>query len=338
MDSFGLPATSVQLPTGGLQVTGFRLQVDAATQPTRDSRSSPTRHQPLPLTTDHQPPANPRLSVVIVNYNTREDIRLCLTALRQSTLPAEVIVVDNASRDGSADMIRSEFPEVKLLTPNQNLWFCGGNNLGIRASSGDYVLMLNPDTIPQPDALRLMVDFLSVNPDYVGVTIQLRYPDGSLQPTCSTRRRYAHLLLEHSAFGWLLPGLRQRLHAVHVYADWDRSTERDVEAVPGSCTLMRREDARLDDHLLLYFPEDDLAERFAGRKWRFMTSSYIIHREKSVTRTWLANRLYFQDMLTFSAKYFGNARTVLLWLLTRPLLWGMALKWRFSTSPSDRSH
>jgi len=79
VDSFGLPATSVQLPTGGLQVTGFRLQVDAATQPTRDSRSSPTRHQPLPLTTDHQPPANPRLSVVIVNYNTREDVRLCLT-------------------------------------------------------------------------------------------------------------------------------------------------------------------------------------------------------------------------------------------------------------------
>ena len=88
--------------------------------------------------TSYQPSAKPYLSVIIVNYNTREDIRLCLTALRQSTQPAEVIVVDNASRDGSADMIRDEFPEVKLLTPNQNLWFCGGNNLGIRASSGDY--------------------------------------------------------------------------------------------------------------------------------------------------------------------------------------------------------
>ena len=167
MGSFGLPATSFQLPTGGLQVAGFRFQAGG-----EDAYSEPSA-------ISHQPLSKPRLSVVIVNYNTREDVRLCLSALRQSTLPTEVIVVDNASRDGSADMIRDEFPEVKLLTPNQNLWFCGGNNLGIRASSGEYVLMLNPDTIPQPDALRLMVDFLQAHPDYAGVTIQLRYPEAT---------------------------------------------------------------------------------------------------------------------------------------------------------------
>jgi GT2 family glycosyltransferase len=332
---------SYQLP-----VAGFRLQGD---QPPASSfqpdginpvptgavspDSSPiTNHQSLITSSSSLVTHHSSLSIVIVNYNTREDVRLCLNALRGSAYPAEVIVVDNASSDGSAAMIRAEFPEVKLLTPNHNLWYCGGNNLGIRASSGEYVLLLNPDTIPQPDALAIMMDFLTTHPDYAGVTIQLRYPDGSLQLTCSARRRYAHLLLEHSALGWLLPGLRRRLHAEHIYADWDRTTERDVEAVPGSCTLMRRADVLLDDRLLLYFPEDDLAERFAGRKWRFLTGSHIIHREKSVTRTWLASRIYFRDMLAFSAKYFGRPRTALLWLLTRPLLWAMALKRRLSAS------
>ncbi|HLU11049.1 MAG TPA: glycosyltransferase, partial [Oceanobacillus sp.] len=70
-----------------------------------------------------------KLSIIIVNYNTREDLRLCLTALRDCQPMPEVIVVDNASKDGSAEMVRDEFPQVTLLAPGRNTWFCGGNNL-----------------------------------------------------------------------------------------------------------------------------------------------------------------------------------------------------------------
>lgn len=272
-----------------------------------------------------------RLSAVIVSYNTRDDLRACLESLRAVTLPLEMIVVDNASTDGSAEMVRAEFPGVKLLAQTRNTWFCGGNNTGIRAAAGDYILLLNPDTVVQPGALESMVDFLDAHPDYTGVTVQLRYPDGTVQRTCSRAPTYADLLLEHTPLGWLFPGGRRRAAARRWYGEWSRDTDKDVEVLPGSC-LMRRRGFALDGDLRLYFPEDDLARRTPGAKNRFLASAVIIHREKSVTRTWLATKTYFRDMLIYARKHHGAARAALLWLLSRPLLWGMALKRKIITS------
>jgi GT2 family glycosyltransferase len=267
------------------------------------------------------------LSVVIVNYNTRDDLRLCLTALRQSQPAPEVIVVDNASSDGSREMVRAEFPEVTLIAPETNTWFCGGNNLGIQAAHGEYVLLLNPDTVPPPDALNVMVRFMDEHPDYAGATMQLRYPSGEIQRTCSRIPTYRYLLLTQTPLQWLLPGMRRKAQAWHWYEGWARDRDYDVEAVPGSCTLMRRSELWLDDNLLLYFPEDDLARRNAGRKFRFLASHSILHREKSATRTALATRIYFRDLMVYTHKHHGWARAALLWLLTRPLAWGLALRW-----------
>lgn len=288
---------------------------------------------------------HPRLSVVIVNYNTRDDLRACLTALAASQPPPEIIVVDNASSDGSADMVRAEFSAVTLLTPGRNLWFCGGNNLGIDAAHGEYVLLLNPDTVAPPDALARMVAAMDAQPDYAGMTVQLRYPDGQIQRTCSRIPTYTYLLLNHTPLGWLLPGLKQCVNAHHWYADWDRESSRAVEVVPGSCLLMRRADLRLDDHLLLYFPEDDLARRLAphpppaaptqaesgGEKSTFPTFYFaadiaIIHREKAATRTWTATRVYFRDLIVYTYTHHGMLAAALLWLLSRPLYWGMGVK------------
>ena len=153
----------------------------------------------------------PDLSVVIVSYNTRDLLRNCLHSLRQSEgLALEIIVVDNASTDGSADMARAEFPEAILLAQSLNTWFCAGNNIGIRAATSDVVLLLNPDTEVAPDALALMRRFLRQQPDCGGVTAQLRFPDGSIQRTCSRRTDYLHLLLGHSVLGYLLPSLEAR--------------------------------------------------------------------------------------------------------------------------------
>lgn len=271
------------------------------------------------------------LSVVIVNYNTREDLRACLTALHDCRPMPEVIVVDNASKDSSAAMVREYFPRVVLLTPGRNTWFCGGNNLGLAAAHGKYALLLNPDTVPPPGALGRMVQFMEANPAYAGVTVQLRYPSGDIQRTCSRIPTYTYLLLTQTVLRFLLIKTRSAAESFHWYDGWDRDTDYDVEAIPGSCTLMRRADIHLNDNLLLYFPEEDLARRAGtggdGRKFRFLASESILHREKSATRNASATRIYFRDMLVYTRAYHGIERAALLWLLSRPLAWGLAISW-----------
>ena len=188
----------------------------------------------------------------------------CRSLRASEGLELEVIVVDNASTDGSADMAREEFPEVRLLAQSINSWYCGGNNIGIEQASADYALLLNPDTEVAPDALALMLAFLRENPGYVGVTAQLIYPDGATQRTCARIPTFRHLLMSYSALGFLRPARKRALQKELTYGDWDRQDDRDVEAIPGSCTLMRREDLWLDDELLLYFPEETLARRLGG--------------------------------------------------------------------------
>ena len=268
----------------------------------------------------------PDLSVVIVNYNTRDLLRNCLLSLRQSIgISLEIIVVDNASSDGSIDMLRAEFPEAIALAQPQNTWYCGGNNIGISRASADFVLLLNPDTEVAPDALSLMLTFLRNNPRYAAVTAQMRYPDGDIQRTCSEVARWLNLLLDYSLLGYLLPTLRRRRHDAQFYADWDRRSDREVTVVPGSCTLMRRGDIRLDDELLLYFPEDLLAAQL-DRPSYFLAAAKIRHHEKSSTRSFFATRIFFRDLLVFCRKRFGRPRMLLLWLLSRPVYWMMWLK------------
>jgi N-acetylglucosaminyl-diphospho-decaprenol L-rhamnosyltransferase len=269
-----------------------------------------------------------QLSVVIVNYNAREDLRACLTALAQCQPTPEIIVVDNGSTDGSAEMCSEAFPDVVLLAPGRNLWFTGGNNLGVAVAHGEFVLLLNPDTLPTPAALRNMVMYAESHPDCAGVTVQLRYPDSAIQRTGSHVPTYRYLLLNHTPLGWLMRDEKTRVNALHWYAEWGRDTDCDIEVPPGSCLLARRVGLRMDDDLRLYFPEDDLARRSEGAKFRFLADTPVIHREKSVTKTWLATHTYFRDMLVYTRKHHGWPAMALLWLLSRPLLWGMAVKRR----------
>ena len=268
----------------------------------------------------------PDLSVIIVSYNTRDLLRACLSSLRASQgIALEVIVVDNASSDGSVEMTRQDFPEVILLAQTQNTWYCGGNNIGLDHATAEYALLLNPDTEVAPDALALMLDFLRRHPDYIGVTGQLRYPDGEIQRTGSEIPTYLSLLLDYTLLGYLLPGRRRRLHDALYYAKWDRRTDREIKVMPGSCTLMRRRDLRLDDDLLLYFPEDMLAARHGGKAW-YLSAARVTHHEKSSTSSFFAKSVFFRDMLVYCRKRFGMARMLLLWLLSRPVYGLMWLK------------
>lgn len=269
------------------------------------------------------PDSQPDLAVVIVNYNTRDLLHACLIALQASTIPLEIIVVDNHSRDGSAAMVARDFPSAKLLALDENTWFCGGNNRGIAAAKAPYVLMLNPDTEVAPGACETMLAVLKANPQLAGVTGRLVYPTGETQQTCSRLPNFPDLLIEHSLLR-LIPPLTESRRRARWYADWGRDTDRDVEVAPGSCVLLRREAAPLNGDLRLYFPEEDLAQRLQ-RPFRFVAGARIVHHEKASTRSWLATAVYFDDLMIYTHTYHGSLAAGLLWLFSRPLYAGMWL-------------
>jgi len=150
--------------------------------------------------------AAPDLSVIIVSWNVRDLLRACLRSVLASQLPLEVIVVDNASADGTAAMVAQEFPQVRLIANAENRGFTAGNNQGIALAQGRYVFFLNPDTVVVGDALRTMIAYLDAHDDVGVVGPQLRYGDGRLQSSC---RRFPTLwsaLFESTPLEWHWPG------------------------------------------------------------------------------------------------------------------------------------
>lgn len=138
--------------------------------------------------------SRPDVSVIVVSYNTREMLRGCLTAVeRSSDVSIELFVVDNSSRDGSADMVAADFPWVQLIRNPDNRGFAAANNIAIPRAAGRFILLLNPDTVVRPDAISTLARYLTANPD-VGICGPLVVnPDGSQQssgndtPPCSSR-------------------------------------------------------------------------------------------------------------------------------------------------------
>lgn len=121
-----------------------------------------------------------KLSIVIVNYNVKHYISQCLDSVFNSSLKdVEVIVVDNHSRDGSVEHIKSKYPEVKVIASNHNLGFARGNNLALRSIKSQYALLLNPDTILTTDVLQRSVDFMDANPKCGGLGVCMLNVDGT---------------------------------------------------------------------------------------------------------------------------------------------------------------
>jgi GT2 family glycosyltransferase len=127
----------------------------------------------------------PDLSILIINWNTHDLLANCLEAIQQNQegLDVEVIVVDNASTDGSQEMVQNRFPDVKLLENQENLGFARANNQGLRKSFGRYIMLLNSDTLLQPGALLAMVSFMDLHLNVGIVGAELLNGDGSLQPS-----------------------------------------------------------------------------------------------------------------------------------------------------------
>ena len=288
------------------------------------------------------------LAVIIVNWNVRDLLRRCLASLTRSArlggLTMTTIVVDNASRDGSADMVRAEFPDVRLVASERNLGFTAGNNLGLRALSEypennlpRYVLFLNPDTEIIGDALATMVRYLDAHPAVGIVGPQLCYPDGTVQ---SSRRRFPRLataffestLLQR---GWPRNGILRRYYM----ADMPDDAEQEVDWLVGACLLVRHaalaEVGGFDEGFFMYSEELDWCRRARAVGWRavYLPSAQVLHYEgKSSEQVIPARHIHFQaSKVRYFRKYHGRlaAEILRLFLLaTYVYQWGEeGVKW-----------
>ena len=221
------------------------------------------------------------VSVVVASWNTRDLLATCLTSLVDACCglvgPVEITVVDNASSDGSAAMLRERFPAVQLVTNRVNAGFAAATNQGIRLSRGRYVLLLNPDTTATRGFLQMLVSFLDVHPAVGAVGPRLVDKRGTDQVSC-------YPLPTVSREIWRLFHM-DRIHprARYPLGRWGAENPRSVESVQGACMLIRRSAldrvGLLDERFFVYTEEIDLSRRVLESGWQifWVPNAVIVH-------------------------------------------------------------
>jgi len=281
---------------------------------------------------------NPDLSVIIVNWNVRDLLRRCLESAigHQPSVVSEIIVVDNASTDGSVEMLRAAFPQVRLVANSTNRGFPAGNNQGLAVAQGRYVLLLNPDTEVLGDALASLVRFMDEHPDVGMVGPQLLNPDGSVQ---SSRRRFPTLMTAFVESTWLERWAPRALLRRYFVLDRPNDVTLDVDWITGAAMLARRavveQVGGMDEGFFMYSEELDWCRRIKAAGWRvvYHPAAQIVHHEgKSSEQAVPARHINFQrSKIRYFRKYHGPRVATVLRLYLLALYAGQlaleALKW-----------
>jgi hypothetical protein len=267
----------------------------------------------------------PKLSTLILSWNARETLRGCLRSYSETTggLDQEIIVVDNGSTDGSAEMVRAEFPSVTLIESRVNLGYAGGNNQAYAKSRGEYILLLNDDVVVPPGTVPALVHYLDTHPNAAGATCRLVNPDGT------TQRLYHRRLPGALDFlGSLLHtyGIapRNRWAKRYLMLDEDFLHEQTIEQTAGTCLLLRR--SAIDRSGGLFdaerFPillnDTDLAKRLRDANllvWLVPGVTLTHLRAQSTER--LDPYLFRRIFLTAVVLYFGKHGTLPEYLLAK---------------------
>lgn len=263
----------------------------------------------------------PDLSISIVSYKTRELLIDCLRSIYKNTykILLEIFVIDNNSKDNTVESVKKEFPEVNLISNKTNIGFTKANNLAIRQSKGNYVLLLNPDTIVLPGSLDVMVDYMRRYPKIGALGCKLLGPDGSLQMTCSRFPTFLICLIENTVLRKIFS--KSKILRKYRINDWNRDTIYDVDAIPGSCIMVKREIigeiGELDEHIFMYFESADWCYRIKQKGWRicFIPNAQVIHyehRSASQVNKFEQGRIYRQSACYFVKKHYGLCKYILL--------------------------
>ncbi|QPF86544.1 glycosyltransferase family 2 protein [Bradyrhizobium genosp. L] len=223
------------------------------------------------------------VSVIIVNWNTRELLRNCLASVISQSRDTsyEIIVVDNASHDGSVSMCERDFPTVKLIANDRNRGFAAANNQAMQVASGRYYLLLNPDTVVLDTAIDRCVAYADSHPDIGVVGCQVLERDGQIQQTGFSFPSAWILFLTLTGLPRLFP--HSSIFAKPQLGWWRRDTLEDIDVISGMFMLVRHEAIKqvgvMDESYFIYAEEADWCFRFSKAGWRrvFFPGAQIIH-------------------------------------------------------------
>jgi len=225
------------------------------------------------------------LSIVIVSWNTRELLRECLESLYRYTsdVTFEVFVVDNASSDGSADMVRELFPQVNLIRNEQNLGFSKANNQAIKVSKGKYIALLNPDTLLIEDVFSPLIKYADQHEKIGAIGPKILNRDGkTIQYVCA--RRLPNLYLEFFELSGLTRKFpKNRIFGSEYMTYWDHDSSRYVEGLSGACMVVNKKAiddvGMMDENQFMYGDEIDWCKRILDAGWKiyYYSGISIIH-------------------------------------------------------------
>ena len=267
------------------------------------------------------------LSIIIVNWNVRDLLRRCLQSIPEAAtgLTYEIIVVDNASSDGSDQLVHA-FPHVHWIQNLENVGFTRANNQGLAASQGRYICFLNPDTVLRPKALSILVEYLDTHPKVGIVGPQLRYPDGTLQPSRYRFPTPMMALMESTPLAWAWPD-NPWARAYHC-AGCPPDRPHTVDWLNGACLMVHREViaqvGAFDERFFMYSEELDLCRRAKDAGWEVMyvPDAVVVHYEgQSSGQAVLARDVNFNRS---KVRYFYKHHGVLTAHLVR---WGLRLEY-----------
>ncbi len=269
-----------------------------------------------------------KLSIIIVNWNVGEDLLRCLESIKEN-LPCEkfeMIVIDNGSTDGTVKVVRKKFPEVVMVANDENRGFAVANNQGIKIAKGQYILLLNPDTIVHDGALDRLTGFMDDNPDIGACGPKLLNEDGTTQRSVRRFPTFRAALYRHTIFS--LAGLFRGQYHKWLMKDFAYDTQKDVDQLMGSALLIRRsvidQVGKMDEIFFMYYEEVDLCYRIKKAGWRivFMPEAVITHLAgRSAAQIPVAKRIMMlTSLLTFFRKRYGRFRTGLFGVIFKPLV------------------
>jgi GT2 family glycosyltransferase len=247
-----------------------------------------------------------KLSIVILTWNSKDMLLRCLQSIYDNTDvdDYEIIVIDNGSRDCTQELLDTKFPEVKVIRNKINIGVAPARNQGLKLAIGEYILILDVDTIAKRRSIDTLVDFMEMSNGVGLVGPKLIYSDGKLQYSC---RKFPTILSK--VFRRMPFRFGQHFLKVEEYRDWDHCSIRDVDYVIGACQLIRKnvleEIGYLDDKMF-YGPEDvDFCLRLRKANWKviYNPEAEVIHDELRITRKKVFSKITWKHVVAL-IRYF----------------------------------
>ncbi|MBN2180325.1 MAG: glycosyltransferase family 2 protein [Sedimentisphaerales bacterium] len=260
---------------------------------------------------------NSKLSIIIVSWNVRRDLCNCLRSIEENppSYDYEVIVVDNASTDGTIETIKEKFPKIKLIVNNENRGFAAANNLAIPESQGKYILFLNPDTIVHKNALDVLIEFMDNNDKAGACGPKLLNSDGTIQPSTRHFPDFYSALYQNTVFRNI--GIFRKQYQRYRMSDFSFNEQVNVDILMGAAIMTRRsiidEIGAMDENFFMYYEEADLCYRIIAAGWNivFVPNAAITHLGGSSSDQIpiKTHMMKLKSLLTYFRKHKGRFKT-----------------------------